>query len=289
MDNEKELMGTETEEVVEALEETTEALEEISADAVEEVAEMTEEATEEVQEEAIEEAPPKKTLSKVYLCDECGAICETEICPVCQKELTVEEAYVCKAQTAVDKNKKIAKNVVIAVLSVAAVVLLFFAGRFVYTDIYNPYNHTEEYKDINFGDTIADQIKEYDVSLKEFLEASNLPSDMAKSTYLYVAKQFVTVADAIEGSGMTAQDYITQIIGMEGEFDDDVTVGEIESKMNMRQMFGIETEEELAQVKATYDLKDDVTLDTVFKDIRAQVYKKAYETEQKQKAEEKTE
>lgn len=287
MDNEKELMGQETEEV-------TEVVEEITEEVIEEVAEesVSEEAEEVVAEESemeivVEEAPVKKTLSKVYLCDECGAVTECEICPVCQKELTIDEAYVCKAETEVLKNKKTVKNVIKAVVAVAAVAVIAVVGVYGYRNWYNPYNHTKAYKDINFGDTIGDVIEEYGITLEEYLKGSNLPSDMAKSTYVYVANQFVPVASAIEGSGMTAQQYINDIIGMEGEFSDDVTVGEIESKMTLKQMLGVETEEDLEKAKEQYGIRKEATLDTLFEEVRADVYKKIYENQQKEEAEEK--
>lgn len=273
MDNEKELMNQENEETTE---EITEVVEEVTE-------EVTEDSAEEATEEVIEEAPVKKTLKKVYLCDECGAICESEICPVCQKELTIEEAYACKAQTVIEKNKKIVKNTVMALIALAVVVVIAIGGIYAYRNWYNPYN--QQYKEINFGDTIGDAIEEYDITLKEYLEASDLPSDMAKSTYIYVANQFIPVSAAIEGSGMTPQEYINGIIGLEGEFSDDVTVGEVESKMTLSQMLGVETEEELQNAKEQYGIRKEATLDTLFEEVRAEVYKKLDENQQKQESE----
>lgn len=275
MDNEKELMGQETEEIIEEVEE---AVEEISE-------EVAEDAVEEAIEEIVEEAPAKKRLTKVYLCDECGAITENEVCPVCQKELTDEEAYVCKEQSQVLKNKKTVKNVVKGVIAVAVVALVAFVGVYGYRNWYNPYNHTEAYKDINFGDTIADLLEEHDITLKEYLKASDLPSDMAKTTYVNVANQFVPVSSAIQGSGMTPQQYINEVIGMEGEFSDDVTVGEIESKMTLAQMFGVSTEEELNEMKELYGVRQEATLDTLFEEVRAEVYKTIEAKQAEQEAE----
>ncbi len=278
MDNEKNLIDNEveeTEEVVEeVVEETVEMTEEVTEESTDEITEeVVEDAIEVVAEEVVEE---KKVLKKVYLCDACGAICEEEVCPKCGKELTKEEAYICKSQVAAEKAKKTTIAVVSTIIAIAVIVGAIFAGMYIYKEVYNPYNHGE-YKDLAFGDTMGEIAEEIGMDYDELLESNGLPADMPKSTYERIAINYIPIKTQAAQYGMEVQEFIEQVYGLEGEFDEDITRGELEEQLTVGLAFGLETEEDLASFKEEYGLAETVTLDTKFAEIRTDFYKAQYE------------
>ena len=276
MDNEKEIFDNQASEVTEEIEET---IEEVLEEAVEdeETVDMAGDAPE------VAEEPEKKVLEKVYLCDVCGVICEGEICPECGKELTKEEAYICKSQVAVEKARKLRKIILSVIIAVAVIVGVVFAGLYIYKEVYNPYNHGK-YKDLAFGDTMGEIAEELGMDFEELLESNGLPKDMGKSTYERVAINYIPVKAQAEQYGMTVQEFVEQAYGLEGEFDEDITRGELEEQLTVGKAFGLETEEDLASFKEEYGLDESVTLETKFAEVRRDFYKAQYE--QQKKAEE---
>lgn len=259
--------------------ETTEVLDEVTEEAMEapevleDVVEAVEEvATEEVEEVAQEE-PQKKTLSKVYVCDECGLVCEDAFCGNCQKELTDE--YVCTPADIVAKAKKRNKSVWTAAIAVVAVVVVAFVAKFLYLEVYNPYNHDKENKFLAYGNTLAEAADDAGYSYKTYLELNKIPSNMPKSTYEGVANMYITVQSIAENYGMDAKSYI-EALGVEGDFGDDATVAEVQDEMTIDVAFGV-TEENLPEFLEFYGLDDSVTLETKFKEIKEQFLKAQYD------------
>ena len=269
MDNEKELQ-------------TEELTEEIKTDAVEETVETVEDVP--AEEAPVEEAPAKKTtVEKVYLCSECGQVTEDEVCPVCQKALTKEELFVCKAQTQIEASKKTTKKVVAIVVAIAVIIAVIFGGLCIYKNVYNPYNHGE-YKELAFGKTLGELAKEQGMDCcgkgyKKFLEENGYAENMPKSTYVYVAMQLVKMGDLISEEqlqmyGMTLEDFFNEYgLGDKG-FDKNTTRGEFEGAQTMKDYFGVETEEDFNKVlEQNPELKElNLTLDTQFKDVRKAIY-----------------
>ena len=281
MDNEKNNIDLE-QEVSEATEEITEVVEET-------VEETVEEAVEEISEEAAEEIPAepeKKVLTKVYLCDSCNKICEDAYCDVCDKELT--DAYICTPEEKIIASKKRNKNILVTVCAVVAVVVLAFVGKFVYFEVYNPYNSAKGNEYLCYGDTLEDLAKEAGYDYKTFLELNNLPSSMPKSTYVNVAGLYIPVKGMAERYGVSVQEYIENS-GIEGEFSDDVTMGEVQDELSIETYFGLFDDGALADLKKEYGLDDSVTMDTKFKEIKEKVYKHNYDEYMKEQSGDKEE
>ena len=276
MDNEKNNIDLEQENN-EAVEEVTEVLEDVVEDAVEET-------VEEIAEEAVEEAPAepeKKVLTKVYVCDSCNKICEDAYCADCEKELTDE--YICTPAEKVLALKKRNKNILVTVCAVVAVVVLAFVGKFVYFEVYNPYNSAKGNEYLCYGDTLEDLAKEAGYDYKTFLELNNLPANMPKSTYVNVAGLYIPVKGMAERYGVSVQEYIENS-GIEGEFSDDVTMGEVQDELTIETYFGLFDDGALADLKQEYGLDDSVTMDTKFKEIKDKVYKHNYDEYMKEQS-----
>lgn len=274
MDNEKDLL--QNEEVTEEEVENTEVLEN-----AEEAAENVDVSEETVT--GTEEAVPAfiPTLDKVYRCEACGTLTTDETCPKCQKEMTKEEAYICKKQVVAENNKKTAKIVVIAVLAVAIIAAGIVA--FMHFTKKNPYN-TGEYKDLAFGQTVGEVANEEGIIYERFLEDNGLPKDMPEDTFYYVALQYKTLGsmydeDTLKMYGMTVDEAIQQEL-KSVELDDkgftkDTLYGEFLGEVKLKYYFGVDSDEDIEKFKEQYPRFKDINMtpETPFKEIREEFYK----------------
>lgn len=246
MDNEK----LNNEEELDVVEETTQA-EEISA--AEETADAVEEA-ETVEETTDETAEPETELEDV--------------------EVTEDEIAELEALDGVSPNNsgKLAAIVggFIAVILVVVAILWYFG-------IINPYERG--YVDIS-GVTLEELANQEGYSLKEYKKTYGLPFLMPKSTNENAVRNNAKLGATVAQSGMKFEDF-KEYYGWGDNITEESTVGEALGETKLSVIIGAgEMDEEsaqevLASFKEYYGLGDDITSDTLYKDVREILDRKA--------------
>lgn len=226
----------------EELEETTEAVE--AAEAVAEEVTETTEAVEEVAETAAE-----------------------EVAEVAENTEEVAEATaeaVAAYDTAKSEEKKplpVVPVVVGAIIAVLVIVLVVL-GITIGPKVFNKYNR-EGYVDVS-GRTIAEVAESAGMDYADFLEEYGLPADMPGNTSESAAYYTIPCSRMAAMYGM---DFETMKSTLEfpDTITEDTTWGEAEGEVRLSVYVG---EDNLDAFKEMYNLGDDVTGDTQWKEIR---------------------
>lgn len=262
----EELTTEETMEVVEEaadeVEAVEEAVEEIAAEAeVEADVEEAEAAYNEYEDEILAEEADQSA----YL-DEDGEI-------VFDEEAIADLENLDGVNKSNNNAAKIAIGAV-AILVVVAVAVLYFMGYFGIW--FNKYN--KQYIDTT-GRTIEDVAEMSGMTLKEFLDEYDLPSNMPKNTYEAAAFYTMPAEKAAEIYGMTFDDLKEQLqLGDDADPKD--PWGEVEGEVTFNVYVG--GEEYVDQVKKLYELGDEITGETKWKDIRPLIDAKQKEMREEQ-------
>ncbi len=250
MDNEKLNNEELNEEIVE--ETVTEEIEEAVAEPTEEAAESVDEMTAETVEDDGQEA--------------------TDVAD----ELAEDAEPACDAVEIADnsKNGTVAKIAAIAGGAVVLALIVFFA--LLNLGIVNPYE--AGYVDIT-GETLEDMADQSGYSYKEYKKRFELPFFMPKSTNVNAAGNYVTMSAYSKISGMTI-DEIKEQNGFGDDVTEKTTIGEASGNLKLSTLLGLDdVDEETAKstfegFKEFYELGDEVTLDTLYKDIRMTIDEK---------------
>ena len=124
---------------------------------------------------------------------------------------------------------------------------------------------------------------------------------MPKSTYAYVAQQLMTLGDMMNGDEEQLQKLFEEFGVTDKGFTKDTTMGEFENAVTIAKMFSFDqaemynmtADEMLKEIKEMYKLPEDVTGDTLFRDVKVYIYnaqeEKRLEQEQAKKDAEKSE
>ncbi len=241
--------------------ETVEEAVEVAEEIVEEVTEEAESVETEVEAEAAEEAVQTEA--------------EEEIAEEYPEEYSDEVL-------AKSNGGKIA-----AIVGGAVVVVLAIVAALWYFGVINPYERG--YVDVS-GVTLEELAEQSGYTVSEFKKANGLPMLMPKSTHENAVQNNVKLKSAIVNSGMTFEDFKAHY-GWGDNITENSTVGEALGEAKLSVMLGLgEVDEETAkstldEFKKYYELGDDVTLDTPYKEIRTHMDEKAREMNIKEKEE----
>lgn len=157
----------------------------------------------------------------------------------------------------------------------------------------NKYNH-QGYID-STGNTLGDIINQVGVTLPEFLEMYDLPADMPKSTsemaviYNMPAGTYLNMTSGLDYDSIKEQLNIPDTAEDGTELTEDTAWGIVEGEIAVKDYIG--GEENLEEFKENYELGDEVTGDTKWKDVRNAIdsyTKKQREESEKAAAEEST-
>lgn len=268
MDNEKDLLQNEENNTEETNKETIESAVE-ETECVEEFGEVS-------------EKPAAEVSKKIYCCEACGTLTDSENCPKCQKTMTSDEAYICKKQTEVERTRKTIKTAVIAAL----IVVILAVGVLFVLHIHNKNLYNKgEYKELAFGQTIGEMAEEEGMLFDKYLEEHGYPENMSEATYYYVALQNRTLGDICDEEsikmyyGMTIDEYLEEMfesVELEDKgFDKDTLYGEFSGEMKLKYFLGVESEEDIEDFKEANPQFADIemTPDMTFKEIRTAFYK----------------
>lgn len=218
--------------------------------------EVVQETVEEAVEEAIEAADTDEEAAE--------AAEETiEAAEAVENETEIvfdAEAAVAEANT--DKKQLPATKIVIgaiAVLVVAAIIVLavIFMPR-----IFNKYNRAG-YVDVS-GRTIAEVAESAGLSLEDFLDSYGLPSDMPANTSESAAYYNIPMSRMAAMYGMDF-DTLKSTLELPDTITEDTTWGEAEGEARLSVYVG---EDNLESFKEQYNLGDEITGDTQWKEIR---------------------
>lgn len=166
------------------------------------------------------------------------------------------------------KDKKIKYSIVLTII----VFVLLLSGVLIYNFLsYNPYNNMH-FENIS-GKTIADIAKKEGIGLKDFLEKWGLPKDMKPNTNEAVAFYMMPTKKFAQ---MQKTDF--ESLKLMLQFDDSITEdtpwGEAEGSVRLGVYIGIEN---LETFKSDYGFGDEVTGDTLWKDVKPVVDRKEFE------------
>jgi hypothetical protein len=226
----------------EELEETTEAAEAVE-EAAEAVAEEVVEAT-----EAVEEAAETAA-------EEVAAVVENT------EEAAEATAEAVAAKSEEKKPFPVVPVVVGAVIAVIVIVLIVL-GITIGPKVFNKYNR-EGYVDVS-GRTIAEVAESAGMDYADFLEEYGLPADMPGNTSESAAYYTIPCSRMAAMYGM---DFETMKSTLEfpDTITEDTTWGEAEGEVRLSVYVG---EDNLDAFKEMYNLGDEVTGDTQWKEIR---------------------
>lgn len=253
-----------------------EELNEEAQPTVEEVNEAAEEATEEVVEvpteetvnETVEEVPAETTVEEAET-EEAEEIkadaIEVEAVEVSDDENSepvVTEFDWTPSQPAKKKNNLPIILIAAIIVVVAAIVVL--AIKFG-PSMFNKYNRLG-YVDVS-GRTVEQVADEQGMDLDEFLEQFNLPEDMPGNTTESAAYNCIPVSTMVTMYGMEF-DTMKEFLQFPDTVTEDTPWGEAIGEVTLGNYVG---EDNLAEFKETYGLGDDVTVDTLWKEVRQTV------------------
>ncbi len=143
----------------------------------------------------------------------------------------------------------------------------------------NPYNQ-QGYIDTS-GRTIEQVAADLGMeSVEEFLSTYGLPEDMPYDTTESSAFYSMTMDSYASMYGMT-YDQIKEFISFPDEVTGETTLGTAEGMLTLNEYAG---EDYVDEFKAEYDLGDDVTGETLYKDVRRQVETKLKEQREAEEA-----
>ena len=164
--------------------------------------------------------------------------------------------------------------IVAAVVIIAAAIIVVATGKF--GEWTNKYNRG--YVDTT-GRTVAEVAEQIGKTYEEFLEEYGLPKDMPKNTYEAVAFYTMPAKKAAEVYGISF-DQIKQMLGLPDDTDENKPWGEVEGEVKLGTYLG--GADYVDTFKEQYGLGDEVTADTLWKEVRPIVDAKTKEQREEQ-------
>ena len=164
--------------------------------------------------------------------------------------------------------------IVAAVVIIAAAIIVVATGKF--GEWTNKYNRG--YVDTT-GRTVAEVAEQIGMTYEEFLEEYGLPKDMPKNTYEAVAFYTMPAKKAAEVYGISF-DQIKQMLGLPDDTDENKPWGEVEGEVKLGTYLG--GADYVDTFKEQYGLGDEVTADTLWKEVRPIVDAKTKEQREEQ-------
>ena len=164
--------------------------------------------------------------------------------------------------------------IVAAVVIIAAAIIVVATGKF--GEWTNKYNRG--YVDTT-GRTVAEVAEQIGMTYEEFLEEYGLPKDMPKNTYEAVAFYTMPAKKAAEVYGISF-DQIKQMLGLPDDTDENKPWGEVEGEVKLGTYLG--GADYVDNFKEQYGLGDEVTADTLWKEVRPIVDAKTKEQREEQ-------
>ncbi len=164
--------------------------------------------------------------------------------------------------------------IVAAVVIIAAAIIVVATGKF--GEWTNKYNRG--YVDTT-GRTVAEVAEQIGMTYEEFLEEYGLPKDMPKNTYEAVAFYTMPAKKAAEVYGISF-DQIKQMLGLPEDTDENKPWGEVEGEVKLGTYLG--GADYVDTFKEQYGLGDEVTADTLWKEVRPIVDAKTKEQREEQ-------
>ena len=161
-----------------------------------------------------------------------------------------------------------------AVVIIAAAIIVVATGKF--GEWTNKYNRG--YVDTT-GRTVAEVAEQIGMTYEEFLEEYGLPKDMPKNTYEAVAFYTMPAKKAAEVYGISF-DQIKQMLGLPDDTDENKPWGEVEGEVKLGTYLG--GADYVDTFKEQYGLGDEVTADTLWKEVRPIVDAKTKEQREEQ-------
>ncbi len=164
--------------------------------------------------------------------------------------------------------------IVAAVVIIAAAIIVVATGKF--GEWTNKYNRG--YVDTT-GRTVAEVAEQIGMTYEEFLEEYELPKDMPKNTYEAVAFYTMPAKKAADVYGVPF-DQIKQMLGLPDDTDENKPWGEVEGEVKLGTYLG--GADYVDMFKEQYGLGDEVTADTLWKEVRPIVDAKTKEQREEQ-------
>ena len=231
----------------------------------EEVAEIpSEEVTEEITEEVVEEVTSEEDSENIE---------DTEVSPI--------EEPVSKSS-----------GKVLAIVGAAVALVVVVAACLWYFGIINPYE--KGYVDVS-GKNIAQAADESGYTLSEYKKMNGLPFMMSKYTNENAASNNVKLKAIIERSGNSLDEFKEQY-GWDDSITENTTVGDALGATKLSVLLGADSADEetakqiLEQFKGYYEFDENVTLDTLYRDVRNKMDEKTRQARiEKEEAEKKQE
>lgn len=257
-----------TEEATNVPDETTEAAESASAAAFD-VASAVETAAMETADEVSEDEAAEPTVDEENQND---GEQTAEDAPMSEDGIVIDaepadgEALPLDWAAAEPVAKKTSKAGIIAIIA-AIVIVVAALGLVGYMVINrNPYN--KKYIDVT-GRTVQEVAEGAGMELSEFLEMYSLPADMPANTSESAAYYSIPVGTIAQ---MNMMDFATlkQVLQLPDDITEQTTWGDVEDSLTVRQQVG---EDGIEEFKQEYGLGDEVTGDTLWRDIRRKVDK----------------
>ena len=187
--------------------------------------------------------------------------------------------------------KQSSGKVLAIVGAVVALVVVVVAGLW-YFGVINPYE--KGYVDVS-GKNIAQAADESGYTLSEYKKMNGLPFVMSKYTNENAASNSVKLKNIIERSGNSLDDFKKQY-GWDDSITEDTTVGEALGATKLSVLLGADSADEetakqiLEQFKGYYEFDENVTLDTLYRDVRNKMDEKTRQARiEKEEAEKKQE
>lgn len=278
MDNEKL-----TNEELETTETTEEVVEEAVAEEVveeTEVAEETGEVAEEVSEDDAEEEAEEVseeaevTIVQIWQCPDCETICDESVCNVCGAECELVEIEATAGEITEGPRKNLG-----AIIGAAVAAVVVILAALWYFGVINPYEIG--YVDVT-GTTLKDVADQSGLSIKEYKKINGLSWFMSKYTNENAVTNNVKVKTVIANSGMKFEEFKDHY-GWNDSITENSTVGEALGETKLEVILGVkDVEKEIAtqtinSFKEFYGFGEEVTLDTLYKDVRVAIDKKTKE------------
>lgn len=142
-------------------------------------------------------------------------------------------------------------------------------------DKYNPMGYP-----VIEGKTFGDAANVYNCSYKKFLADNNFPSDIPKNTPIFVAEYYMRVKDVAEKNYSTDYETFKSELGIpeSATLENGKTIKINENTMwyivkDELPLSSIVKERDFLEYKAYYGLGDEVTTDTLYKEVRPQIEK----------------
>ncbi len=183
------------------------------------------------------------------------------------EQVAEEESF-----TEVPKKKNGKTAAILSVVIVVILAALIAVGYFMISKR-NPYNKLGYIN--TSGRTIGDLASEIGfATLDEFLAEYSLPADMPADTEEAAAYYSIPVKKIVEMYGYGSIDELKEICGLGEDVTEDMTWGEAEAKILLKNYIG---EEGFEEFKQEFGLGEDITLETKWGEVRNIVDQKRLE------------